>query len=194
MTARTLKIEDIEYVTYYDYNSYTNYNTRPTEITRAQLKYPKTWGEMGDGVVLEHRSMQEKELTGAQTTITPVSPLINYWSYTFNRSGDGLANPDFYKLLVRPAEEANDNSNYWLSSRSTEKESNTKWHFGLQKIESQTLTSGRLYTSTVAATPTGTESTINNAGIRPVVIIPKSSCIISNGGDNGETYHIQPRG
>lgn len=194
MTARTLKIEDIEYITYYDYNSYTNYNTRPTEIARAQLKYPTTWGEMGDSAEINHRSMQEQEWTGDNTTITPVLPLINYWSYTFNRSGDGLANPDFYKLLVRPAEEANDNSNYWLSSRSTEKESDTLWHFGLQKVESQVLTSGRLYSSTVAATPTATESTINNAGIRPVVIIPKSSCIISNGGENGETYHIQPRG
>ena len=42
MTARTLKIEDIEYITYYDYNSYPNYNTRPTEITRGQLRYPAT--------------------------------------------------------------------------------------------------------------------------------------------------------
>lgn len=193
MTARTMKIEDIEYITLYDYTQYTNYNKKPYTVQLGQMLYPVGWGAMSDSGRIENRSKQVQEATGTAKTITEVSPLINYWGYTFNRSGEGLVSPDYYKLLNRPAADVNDNSNYWLSSRSTEADSATSFHFGLQMVQGQNLASGRLYSSTVAATPTATETAVNSAGIRPVVIIPKSSCIISNGGDNGETYHIQPR-
>ena len=193
IVARNLKIEDIEYISLYDYASTENYGKKPYTVARANIKYPNVWADMGEGTYIENRSVQKELVTGTKQSITPLSPLVNFWTYTFNRSGEGLVNPEYYKLLVRPAVEANDNTNYWLSSRSLEAESKTKWHFGLQRIEDKTLTSGRLYSETTAATPTETQNTVNNNGVRPVVIIPKSSCIISNGGDNGETYHIQPR-
>ena len=80
--------------------------------------------------------------------------------------------------------------NYWISSRYTEGSGTeaANWEFGMSVMLGQQLAKGILYKGD------GAEAEVTSCGLRPVIIIPKTSCNIRPGGTNGETYHIEPKG
>ena len=187
--ARGLKIEDIEYVldtNEYDYTSYGKYKQKEYNIAKNGINFPVVWGEMGESQVAENRSKQSEIHTGTNKPITPIQPISNYW--TFPGSGqmyeENLVATALYDVIVPST-----TTYYWLSSRYAQGESavGEGWYFGMMRMLGATLSNGQLYRGN------NETSEVTSCGVRPVVIIPKTSCNIRPGGNNGESYHIEPK-
>ena len=187
--ARGLKIEDIEYVldtNEYDYTSYGKYKQKQYNIAKNGINFPAVWGEMGESQVVENRSKQSKTYTGTNKPITPIQPISNYW--TFPGTGaiyeENLIATQLYNLIA-----TENGGYYWLSSRYTSGEgtANTNWYFGMMSMRGDRLVNGQLYRGD------NQETGQTSSGVRSVVIIPKISCNIRPGGNNGESYHIEPK-
>ena len=140
---------------------------------------------MGESQVVGNRSKQSKTYTGTNKPVTPIQPIANYWNFTDGEiNKDYFDNPKLYDLLITP-----NNGIYWLSSRYAYGTSATSWFFGMMWIRPDgKMAEGKLYESNNA------EAAVSGCGIRPIISVPKTSCNIRQGGTNGETYHIEPRG
>ena len=136
---------------------------------------------MRDNVVVNNRSIQNKIYSGSDRTRFSSKLKSNYWTKAFE--SNYFINEEFYYILKN-------GYSYFLSSRYIQgrDESSLNGYGMMRLIDRNSLINGAMLLGSDKA------EIQQSLGVRPVIIIPKSICNIRQGGNNGETYHIEPKG
>ena len=187
ISVRSFNIGDIEAVTTFNYEGYNNriatYGESKTYLEKSSY-YPSIWNLCERNNPLENRNSQTQWYTesgGGNENIT-VTQSRWMFGYTAQIADLEWVIPEYYELIMNNGSKY---APYWLSSRFVDLDEN-HCYFGLQRVNSANVDMNNLYYSSGKTIGSGYNA------IRPLVVIPLSSCIITES-ENGDIFNILPK-